>query len=71
MDDAAWPEEFEKRQAARPGEQSSADDEFAWEDDVASDDLGASFVEQIVSGSWPVRDGNGVTTIYDKCRKSF
>ena len=55
MDDEAWREDFEEPQAARPDDPSPTDDEFACADDVASDDAGASFIDQIVRGIWPVR----------------
>ena len=55
MDDEAWPDKFEKRQAAGSDDQDQPDDEFAWADDAASDDLGASFTDQIMCGIWPVR----------------
>ena len=55
MDDESWPEEFEKRQDAGPDERGSADDEFAWADEVSWDDAGASFTDQIMRGVWPVR----------------
>ncbi len=55
MDDEAWREDFEKRQDAGPDDPSPTDDEFAWADDVASDDAGAGFIDQIVRGVWPVR----------------
>ena len=55
MDDEAWGEDFEKRQDAGPDDPSPTDDEFDWAEDVASDDAGASFIDQIVRGIWPVR----------------
>ena len=55
MNDEAWGEDFEKRQDAGPDEPSPTDDEFAWAEDVAADDAGAGFIDQIVRGIWPVR----------------
>lgn len=53
MNDDPWFEELKKRQAEAPDEQGPADDE--WADAGTCDDPAASFIDQIMRGSWPVR----------------
>jgi hypothetical protein len=53
MDDNAWSGEFEDR---HPADECSPQDEFlAWPDAPSEEDSAASFQDQILRGSWPIR----------------
>ena len=55
MNDEAWREDFEERQAARRDEGTPTDDDSAWAEDAAWDDPAVSLFDQIMRGVWPVR----------------
>ncbi len=55
MDNNAWSEGFDGTGMPEANEPNVSDDEFIWPDLSSADERAASFREQILRGSWPVR----------------